>query len=169
MVPKLIDCYPWGMDVDLAMLLNQASYALATKMTQELAEVGISPREWCVLSKARAGDMTQNRVAELAALDRTTMVVTVDALERAGLAERRPSSTDRRARIIAVTDAGERVVAQADAIVARIYGELLGELPPAEREAFVSGLVRLVDGTLATPSHLERRPRRRGQPQLVRT
>jgi MarR family transcriptional regulator for hemolysin len=169
MVLELINCYPEGMDIDLAMLLNQASYALATKMTQELAEVGISPREWCVLTKARTGDMTQNRVAELAALDRTTMVVTVDALERAGLAERRPSRTDRRARIIAVTDAGERVVAQADAIVAGIYGELLGELPPAERDAFVSGLTRLVDGSLAAPSHLERRPRRRGQPQLART
>jgi MarR family transcriptional regulator, transcriptional regulator for hemolysin len=169
MVLELTNCYPRGMDVDLAMLLNQASYALATKMTQELAEVGISPREWCVLSKARAGDMTQNRVAELAALDRTTMVVTVDALERAGLAVRRPSSTDRRARIIAVTEAGERVVAQADAIVAGVYGEILGELPPEERDAFVAGLARLVDGCLATPLHTERRPRRRGQPQLVRT
>ena len=41
-------------------------------------------------------------------LDKTTMVVTVDELERAGLAERQASSTDRRARIIKVTPAGRR-------------------------------------------------------------
>ena len=39
-------------------------------------------------------------------LDKTTMVVTLDELEAAGLAERRPSPTDRRARVIAVTKAG---------------------------------------------------------------
>jgi MarR family transcriptional regulator for hemolysin len=155
--------------LDLSMLLNQAAYALATKMTQELAEVGITPREYCVLMKAEPGELTQNRVAELAALDRTTMVVTVDALERAGLAERRPSSTDRRARIIALTSAGRRVLARAEAIVAGIYDDILGELPEAEREPFVAGLTRLVDGCLASPSHIERRPRRRAQPQVVRT
>jgi MarR family transcriptional regulator for hemolysin len=35
-----------------------------------------------------------------------THVVTVDELEKAGLAERRPSSRDRRARVISVTEAG---------------------------------------------------------------
>jgi MarR family transcriptional regulator for hemolysin len=160
---------PSAVSVDLSMLLNQASYALATKMTQELAAVGITPREYCVLMKSLPGELTQNRVAELAALDRTTMVVTVDALEQAGLAERRPSDTDRRARIIAVTSAGRRVVARADAIVAGIYDEILGELPDTEREPFVAALTRLVEGSLATPSHTEPRPRRRGQSQLTRT
>jgi len=46
-------------------------------------------------------ERTQIQIAELAYLDKTTMVVTVDALEKAGLAQRRQSSTDRRARIVA--------------------------------------------------------------------
>ncbi|MEK8105286.1 MarR family winged helix-turn-helix transcriptional regulator [Micromonospora sp. M12] len=41
-------------------------------------------------------------------MDKTTMVVTLDQLERAGLAERRPVPTDRRARLVAVTPAGRR-------------------------------------------------------------
>ena len=155
--------------VDLSMLLNQAGYALAAKMAERLADVGISPREYCVLSKARGGDLTQNRVAELAALDRTTMVVTVDALERAGLAERRPSPTDRRARIVALTDAGRRVADRADEIVAGLNDEVLGELSARQRQALVSGLASLVEGALATPSHMERRPRRRNAPGSVRT
>ena len=60
----------------------------------------------CVLYHALGGEFTQIQLAEQCALDKTTMVVTMDALEKAGLAERRPSPTDRRARIIAVTDAG---------------------------------------------------------------
>ena len=55
-------------------------------------------------------EKTQGALAAEAALDKTTMVVTVDELERAGLAERRPSTTDRRVRIIAVTPEGERLV-----------------------------------------------------------
>src|SRR5918998_6836571 len=101
-------------ETDLAFLLAQASHALATELTVRLAEVGITPRSHCVLSKAMAGELTQSQVAEQCALDKTTIVVTLDALERDGLAERRRSSTDRRARIIGVSKEGERVVAAAD-------------------------------------------------------
>ncbi|MGH9277507.1 MAG: MarR family winged helix-turn-helix transcriptional regulator [Acidimicrobiales bacterium] len=148
------------MDVDLALLLSQAAHSLTTELTAELAALGITPRAHCVLSKARAGDLTQNRLAELCNLDKTTMVVTMDELERAGLAARRPSTADRRARIISVTDAGARVVAQADEIVARIQGDVLDALPARERTSFVNGLARLAAGRLSTPVACERAPRR---------
>src|SRR4051795_4493085 len=95
-------------DVDLMFLLGQASHALETEMTAKLQALGVSPRAHCVLAHARGGELTQSQVAEQCALDKTTMVVTMDELERAGLAERRPSSSDRRARIIAPTKGGER-------------------------------------------------------------
>ena len=66
----------------------------------------MSPRANCVLSTAMQGEYTQSALAEALGIDKTTMVVTVDALERAGLVERRTSSADRRARVIAVTDGG---------------------------------------------------------------
>ena len=101
-----------------------------------------------MLAHALRGELTQSQVAEQCALDKTTMVVTMDELERAGLAERRPSSSDRRARIIAVTTAGERIVQEADAIVAGIYGEVLAALPAGQRDAFVAGLAQLAGGRL---------------------
>jgi MarR family transcriptional regulator, transcriptional regulator for hemolysin len=148
-------------DVDLMFLLAQASHALETEMTAQLQALGISPRAHCVLTHALRGELTQSQVAEQCALDKTTMVVTMDELERAGLAERRPSGTDRRARIIAVTKAGERRVAEANAIVARIYAEVLGALPAGQRDAFVAGLAQLVGGRLSTPAKCERPVRRR--------
>jgi MarR family transcriptional regulator for hemolysin len=145
---------------DLIFLLSQAAHALTTELTAGLAGLGITPRSHCVLSHALGGDLTQIRLAERCALDKTTMVVTVDELERAGLAERRPSAMDRRARMIAVTEAGEHVVAEANAVVARIYREVLGALPDGERDAFVAALSRLVDGRLSHPPACERPVRR---------
>lgn len=146
---------------DLMFLLSQASHVLQTEMTAALARLGISPRHYCVLKQGMASDYTQIRLAELTGLDKTTMVVTIDELERAGLAERRPSSTDRRVRIIAVTEQGVRKVAEAQKLVAEIYDDVLGSLPVDEREPFLNALTRLVGGRLSTPVHCERPVRRR--------
>jgi MarR family transcriptional regulator for hemolysin len=134
---------------DLMVLLSQTAHALSGELTAALSELGISPRAHCVLSKAMAGGQTQSRLAELTALDKTTMVVTVDELERAGLAERRTSSTDRRARIIEVTEAGERMVAEGERIVTRVYDDVLSTLPPDQREVLVDALARLAGGPLS--------------------
>ena len=149
-------------DADLALLLSRAAHGLHSRLTAALTELGISPRAHCVLSKANGRELTQSRLAGLCALDKTTMVVTIDELERAGLAERRLSSTDRRARIIFVTEAGERMIEQGREIVARIYDDVLGALPEGEREPFVEALSRLVAGGLGEPVQCEppvRRPR----------
>lgn len=150
------------------MLLHLASHALETEMTARLAEVGITPRANCVLSSALDKELTQSELAELSNLDKTTMVVTVDALEKAGLAERRLSSTDRRARIIAVTDAGAELVARARRIVDSVYAEVLDSLPDRERTAFLDGLSHLVEGRLSHPMPCERPPRRRA-PRVPRS
>ena len=148
-------------ETDLACLLSQASHALATELTVRLSEVGITPRSYCVLSRAMSGELTQSQVAELCALDKTTMVVTLDALERDGLAERRPSSTDRRARIIGVTKEGERVATAAGAIVALTYSDVLAALPEDQRDTFLDCLNRLVAGRLSHPPDCSKPPRRR--------
>ena len=146
---------------DLSFLLAQASHVLATELTAALAEVGLTPRAHCVLTKALAGEHTQGRIGELCGLDKTTMVVTIDELERRGLAERRPSASDRRARVIAVTDEGRQVVEQGRAIAERVYVDVLDALPETRREAFVEGLEQLAGGRLSTPVRCDRPPRRR--------
>jgi DNA-binding MarR family transcriptional regulator len=88
------------------------------------------------------------------------MVTTVDDLERAGLAERRPSATDRRARIIAVTPAGRKLVAKSAAIVHDTYEQVLSSLPAGQRQAFLDGLCQIVSGCLAQPAQCQKPPRR---------
>ena len=150
--------------VDLSFLFSQASHVLATQMAAAFVEIDITPREYCVLFHAQEAERTQIQLAKISDLDKTTMVVTVDELEKAGLAERRPSSTDRRARIIAVTEAGERAVAEGMKVADRVHRDVLAALPEDQREMFLGALTGLVGGHLSTPvetEHSVRRPRQR--------
>ena len=147
--------------VDLAFLLSQTGHALTTELTAKLASAGITPRGLCVLKHAQAEELTQIRLAERCGLDKTTMVVTLDELEARGLAERRLSRTDRRARIIAVTPAGAKLATEADAIVEEVHADVLAALPEDERDAFVRALQRLAGERLAHPVACETPVRRR--------
>lgn len=134
---------------DLSYLLDRTSHVLRTQMAAALGEVGLTARMHCVLVHALAAERTQAQLAEIGDMDKTTMVVTVDALERAGLAERRPSSVDRRARIIAVTPKGAEVAARSQEIVDHVHTDALASLPQKAREALLSALTSLTEGHLA--------------------
>ena len=134
---------------NLAWLLYRAHWALASELNAALAPLGVSARAYHVLRAALSGEHTQTELAEMIGLDKTTMVVTLDELERTGLAERHPAPDDRRARIIAVTAAGKRKVTEADKVKERVQAEVLGELSPRQAAALLEGLAKLVEGRLA--------------------
>ena len=136
---------------DISFLLDHTSHVLRTQMAAALGEVGLTPRMHCVLAHAVGEERTQIQLAEIGGMDKTTMVVTVDALEKAGYAERRPSSTDRRARIIAVTPSGAELAAHSKEIADGVHAAVLDALPEDERAVLVRALTRLTRGLLATP------------------
>ncbi|HEY3867535.1 MAG TPA: MarR family winged helix-turn-helix transcriptional regulator [Actinocrinis sp.] len=136
---------------DLSFLLDHTSHVLATRMAAAFAEIGSTPRAYCVLMHALSGEFTQIELAAMSDLDKTTMVVTLDELEAAGHAERHPSPTDRRARIVRVTAAGRKAVEVGTAIADRVHREVLEELPPKQREGLVEALQALARGPLAEP------------------
>jgi MarR family transcriptional regulator, transcriptional regulator for hemolysin len=146
---------------NLGWLLKQASYSLSTELMAALAPVGVSPRGYHVLVAALTGEHTQTELAQMVGLDKTTMVVTIDELEEAGLAKRLPSSHDRRARVIAVTKAGERKVAEGREVMARVQEEVLATLPPRERTGLLEALNRLVSDRLSEPVECSPPVRRR--------
>jgi MarR family transcriptional regulator, transcriptional regulator for hemolysin len=146
--------------MDLSFLLTHASHVLATRMTAAFAEIGITPREYCVLAHATGGAYTQIELAKLADLDKTTMLNTMDYLEGGGYAERRPSPADRRARIITVTAAGADLVAAGHEIADRVHREVLDALPAGQRDSFTDALTTLVTGLLAEPEPGDRPVRR---------
>jgi MarR family transcriptional regulator for hemolysin len=142
---------PDCLTTDLGWLLGQAKASLAAEYAAALEPLGLSPRDYFVLATALGEDHTQIGLAKLVGLDKTTMVVTIDALERAGWAERRPSSTDRRVRVIAVTKAGERKVAQARKLIDQVQVDILERLPKKDRDGLLQGLSALVCQSKAPP------------------
>ncbi|GAA4569212.1 MarR family winged helix-turn-helix transcriptional regulator [Planotetraspora kaengkrachanensis] len=154
---------PARTEPDLSFLLNHTGHVLRTQMAEALAEIGLTARMHCVLVHALEQERTQIQLAEIGDMDKTTMVVTVDALEKAGLAERRPSSTDRRARIIAVTEKGAQVARQSQEIADGVHRAALASLPDDEREVLIRAMNRLVNGHLATPAETPQGIRRARQ------
>ncbi|MGW1818821.1 MarR family winged helix-turn-helix transcriptional regulator [Streptomyces sp. NPDC002125] len=150
---------------DLSFLLDHTSHVLRTRIAAALAEIGLTARMHCVLVHALEEERTQIQLAEIGDMDKTTMVVTVDALEEAGLAERRPSTRDRRARIIAVTEEGAVIAARSQKIVDQVHQDALGSLPDADREVLLRALGLLATDHLATPVENPRPVRRARQGQ----
>jgi DNA-binding MarR family transcriptional regulator len=88
--------------------------------------------------------MTGRQLAEALGTDPPHITVIVDELERKGLVERTPHPTDRRAKILTVTPAGQRAAQKAE----RMLGEppaALRALPPDD----LAALDRIVRTLLA--------------------
>src|SRR4051794_321048 len=144
---------------DITGLLNMAGHVLSNRLGAALADVDLTPRMQCVLVHALEEERTQIQLAALADLDKTTMVSTVDELEARGLAARKPSATDRRARIIEVTEKGRLAAEEGQRIVDRVHRQALNAFASADRAVFVEVLSELVDGP--PPRGPVRRPRNR--------
>jgi MarR family transcriptional regulator, transcriptional regulator for hemolysin len=136
---------------NLCWLLARASQVLVGEFTEALEGHGISPRGHAVLSAAREQEATQSQLARMVGLDKTTMVATIDELEGLGYAERVASPTDRRVRVIHVTAAGKRRMAQADKILERVREDVLSALPDDERDIFLHSLATLACNRAAEP------------------
>ncbi|MCT9934059.1 MarR family winged helix-turn-helix transcriptional regulator [Planotetraspora sp. A-T 1434] len=154
---------PSRTEPDLSYLLDHTSHVLRTQMAAALAEIGLTPRMHCVLVHALQEERTQIQLAELGDMDKTTMVVTIDALEKAGLAERRPSGTDRRARVVVVTEKGARVAQRSQEIVDGVHRAAIQALPEDESEVLLRALNRLVAGHLAAAVEAPQSTRRARQ------
>jgi MarR family transcriptional regulator for hemolysin len=148
---------------NLGWMLDQANHALGSEVAAALAPLGLGQRGFCVLSSATGAELTQTELAGMIGVDKTTMVVTVDELERKGFAERVPSPTDRRARVIKVTDAGRAKVAEGQTIITQLQDAVLGAVPEAERSAFMDALTMLVSGRLSSAPQCRPPLRRREQ------
>ncbi|PWK88184.1 DNA-binding MarR family transcriptional regulator [Lentzea atacamensis] len=134
---------------ELIVQLQLLSRDIDLMAAQRLEGTGTSLRAVSVLMCADESEKTQGEIADLACLDKSTMVHTVDALEKNGLATRKPSQKDRRARVVEVTDEGRELVASTEHALAVLYDEVLARLPEADREPFLRSLATLAGGRSA--------------------
>ena len=87
----------------------------------------------------------QQEIGAAMGIDPSTMVSLIDQLEAAGLAKRRPRATDRRAREVAISPKGSRVLAEARQLAMQVEDEVLRGLSGAERRQLLALLRRALD------------------------
>ncbi len=135
---------------DLAWLAHQASATIVSAFDRLAVEHGLADlRDWLVLSLAGDGSKrTQLEIATQLVIDKSTMVLILDRLERDSLIVRRFSETDRRVRIPEVTEAG---IAVRDAIATARQAtadSVLEGIDPADRATLRDVLWRIAGRSL---------------------
>jgi DNA-binding MarR family transcriptional regulator len=126
--------------------------ATHTRTAEMLGSIGLTPALFALLNVigAREGAIQQELGSALG-IDRSTMVSLIDQLESAGLATRRPSATDRRAREIAITAKGRRTLQRAQGLILQVEDEVLAGLSADERGELLALLRRALDSAPAQP------------------
>jgi DNA-binding MarR family transcriptional regulator len=114
------------------------------------------------LARQPAG--TQLALAQAIRYDKTRLIGLLDELEHDGLITRTANPTDRRARIVTLTEAGATRHAAARADIRAMEDELLADLNPADRKRLRETLARLGGTSKQTIAHAGRTHERRGQP-----
>lgn len=126
--------------------------AFHTRTAEVLGTVGLTPALFALLNVigAREGAIQQELGSALG-IDRSTMVSLIDQLESTGLATRRPSATDRRAREIAITPKGRRLLQRARGLISQVEDDVLAGLTVKERHELLALLRRALDSAPAQP------------------
>lgn len=133
----------------LLFRLWRASHLAAAHV---LGTVGLTPALFSLLNVigAREGAI-QRELGAAMGIDRTTMVTLVDQLESAGLAKRLTSAKDRRARAVAITPKGRRVLGRARGLIAQAEDDVLAGLTPEQQRDLLTLLRRALESAPPQP------------------
>jgi DNA-binding MarR family transcriptional regulator len=100
----------------LGYLIKHAHLQLEERTDAALARLGVTSRDLGALRVIAGGEAaSQQEVAGVLGVDRTSMVALLDTLESRGIVARRPSEHDRRRNVVELTGTGRRLFEQAEA------------------------------------------------------
>lgn len=128
----------------LGYLLRQAQTAHRHAMERALADAGVTPPQFSVLTMLAAYPGASGAdVARLSLLTPQTVHVIVGNLERMGAIARTPHAVHGRVLQIEITAAGKKLLKLCKASVRKVEQALLENLSPAEEAVIRRWLVRL--------------------------
>lgn len=135
---------PAALPRSTVFLVVRAAQRASELLEHALTPLGLRVRHYRVLmALTEAGPRSQQALSASLGIDRTTMVAIVDELERQGLAERHPDTTDRRSHRVQLTARGRTTLVRATGAVARADEALLAGVDAVERPKLHAALIRL--------------------------
>lgn len=129
-------------------LANHMARLFAAGLQRRVAPLGLAPAQFMVLLELWQDDgLTQRDLVERLDVEQATMANTLARMDRDGLITRRPSETDRRARVVEITPKA-RAMREAAIAAAKAQNEAaLAGLTGTERDELLR-LMRKVIGAM---------------------
>jgi DNA-binding MarR family transcriptional regulator len=137
---------------ELGFLLSDAARLLRRTFDARARAKGVTKAQWQVLLVlSRSEGINQAGLAERLEVENITLCRMVDRLQEAGLVERRPDPSDRRAWRLFLTPAAHPVIASMRGVGTDVLGEALAGFSDEERQQF-SEMLERVRANLSTRS-----------------
>ena len=115
--------------------IGETAHALRKAFTRRAASVGVTGAQWKVLFKLTLKPgLRQTDLADLLDIEPITLTRIIDRLQEAGLVERTPDPTDRRAWRLHVTAKAQPVVGKLRAIADEMTAEAFAGIDPKDIE-----------------------------------
>jgi DNA-binding MarR family transcriptional regulator len=131
-------------DSCLCLHAQRAARALARRFDEVLRPVGLTNGQFSLLmSLNRPEPPPMKPVADLLAMDRTTLTAALKPLERRGLVSIEVGAEDRRSRRLRLTDRGREVLASAVPIWRETHRAIEAGLPGLDADGLRAALVAL--------------------------
>lgn len=128
-------------DFEIAEMMSQISRTIYRRSRQ----LPLAPHQSRALRLIAQDDVRPARLAEALGITPRAVTDVVDALSDARLVTARQDRADRRAKVISITDAGQRHLKNVQAARADIASELLNSLDPKEKESLAIMLKKVID------------------------
>jgi DNA-binding MarR family transcriptional regulator len=122
---------------------------LFARLSDQAGLAGIRPSHLHVFANMVGGGRRLTELADAASMSLSSMQELVDDLERRGIVERQRDPTDRRAKLIVLTDKGLAALAPAGSIIQGLERDYADRIGDERFEAMCLALDALIDDLLA--------------------
>jgi len=140
-------------------LIRDTARLLSRKLDQRAQSIGMTSAQWRVLAniaicEARNQEpMNQAALADLLDMEPISLSRQIDRIEAAGLIERRPDPSDRRAHRLFLTEAARPLVTSFRALGAEVLSEAFAGIDEAEMATAIAVLTRIRDNISGKPDN----------------
>ena len=134
----------YDLDEQVGYILRLASQRHAG-IFQNIISKDLTPTQFSVLIRlAEKGDLSQNLLGRLAALDTATTKGVVDRLRTKALIQSRPDTSDKRRAIISLTGEGQSIISSLKKDGLAITDKTLGSLKATEKLKLLKLLKKII-------------------------
>ncbi|MBY0322838.1 MAG: MarR family transcriptional regulator [Reyranella sp.] len=143
------------LDKNLGFLLHDVARLMRKRFEQNARELGLTRSQCSVLAHlSRHDGIQQGALAEILEVEPITLTRLVDRLEQMGLVERQAHSTDRRIRLLRLTEAARPKLADIFSVGAVTRGEAMQGVSDEDRDRLFDILSTMKTNLIAKSSAL---------------